>query len=220
MASSHLLNPLRVPATALLLSIAVSTAHAAESAETERMVGGDDRVEQSGPTGLPGTTGSGGSADTKGTFSDSGAEMGVGVETFFSQASAQNLAEIEAAELALEKGSPTVQSYARMMLDEHTASNRKLTELAAGMQVKTEEDPELSAQAKQWILELRDGEDFDEAYLNNQIVAHQQAIELYTRAAQIKEDRIVSFAEKTLPKLQEHLAQAQKLAGRTPEQPK
>jgi len=183
------------------------------------MVGGDDRVEQSGPTGMPGTTGSGGSADTKGTFNDTGDEMGVGVEKFFSQASAQNMAVIDAAKLALKQGTPEVKSYAQTMLDAHRDNNDQLKALAAGMQIETEQDPQLSAQAEQLLLKLRDGKDFDQAYLQNQIVAHQQAIALYNRAAQIANEQIVSFAEATLPDLQAHLEQAQSLAGRQPAQP-
>tara|TARA_R110000764_G_scaffold73979_1_gene150502 strand:- start:32 stop:541 length:510 start_codon:yes stop_codon:yes gene_type:complete len=168
---------------------------------------------------MPGTTGSGGSADTKGTFSDAGEEMGVGVETFFSQASAQNLAAIDAAELALEQGTSEIQGYAQQMLDAHRENNSQLKELAASMQIETEQDPQLSAQAEQLLLQLRDGDDFDQAYLENQIVAHQQAIALYNRAAQVENEQIVSFAEATLPALQKHLEQAQKLDGRTPAQP-
>ncbi|GAA6131853.1 DUF4142 domain-containing protein [Halopseudomonas sabulinigri] len=214
-----ILQTLRTPATALLLSAAIGCAHAADQADTQPMVGGGDRVEQSGPTGMPATTGSGGSADTQGTFSDSGAEMGIGVEQFFSDASAQNIAAIEAAELALEQGSEAVKTYAQQMHGAHRQNNRDLRELAATLQVETEDDPALSAQAEQLLLKLRDGDDFDQAYLDNQIVAHQQAIALYNRAAQIDNEQVVSFAKATLPTLQEHLEQAQKLAGRAPAQP-
>jgi len=219
MPTPSLSRSLRLPATLLLLSAAVASVHAVEGAETDPMVGGDDRVEQSGPTGMPGTTGSGGSADTKGTFNDTGDEMGVGVEKFFSQASAQNMAVIDAAKLALKQGTPEVKSYAQTMLDAHRDNNDQLKALAAGMQIETEQDPQLSAQAEQLLLKLRDGKDFDQAYLQNQIVAHQQAIALYNRAAQIANEQIVSFAEATLPDLQAHLEQAQSLAGRQPAQP-
>lgn len=199
-------------ATALLLGAAITSAHADESTSTDPMVGGDDRVEQAGPSGMPATTGSGGSADTKGTITDSGDTMGVGEETFFTKASAQSLGLIEAAKLALEKGSPAVQEYAQSVLDDHQQLNAKLTELAERLEIATADNPALRDQAEQLLLKMRDQDNFDQAYLENQITAHQQSIVLYQRAAVIKNQQIVTLAEKALPQLQQHMQQAQKLA--------
>jgi len=206
---------LRNTATALMLSTAIASVQAADSNETQRMVGGEDRVEQSGPTGMPATTGSGGSADTKGTVTDSGMEMGIGVETFFAKASAQNLAAIEAAQVALEQGSPTVQEYAKTVLENRKGANRLLADMASDMDAEIADDPELAAQAEKWLLELRDDEEFDQAYLDQQIVAQQQSLELHRRAAQIENDAVVGYAEQTLPELQQQLEQAQALSEET-----
>ena len=207
---------LRTTTATLLLSTAIATAHAADTSPGS----GGERVEQTGPSGMPATTGSGASAETKGTFSDSGDEMGVGVETFFDQASEYHLAAIEAAKMALEQGSPDVKAYAQAVLDKHQQIQSELESMATTMNTSTEDNPDLVAQASQWLIELRDDQAFDQAYLDNQIVARQQEIALYTRAAQIQHEQIVTFAEKTLPSLQAELEQAQTLAGREPSEPK
>ena len=200
---------LRTATATLLVSAAVASATAADIKGTQ----GTDRVEQSGPSGMPATTGSGGSAETKGTFSDSGTEMGVGIETFFDTASAQSLAEVQSAQMAVEKGSPDVQQYAQQVMNEHQQLTAQLNEMAKAMEFSTADDPALISQANQWLINLRDDQAFDKAYLDNQIVALQQSIELYSRAAQIENTDIVGFAEKTLPELKHQLTQAQALSN-------
>ncbi|MGB7389023.1 DUF4142 domain-containing protein [Pseudomonas neustonica] len=204
---------LRLATASLLLSAAVASANAADM-DSSQGAQGSDRVEQSGPSGLPATTGSGGSADTKGTFSDSGTQMGVGVETFFDTASAQSLAEIQSAQMAVEKGSPDVQQYAQQVMNEHQQLTTQLNEMGTAMEVSTADDPAIISQANQWLINLRDDQEFDKAYLDNQIVALQQSIELYSRAAQVQNADIVGFAEKTLPELKHQLKQAQALSNR------
>ncbi len=66
--------------------------------------------------------------------------------------------------------------------------------------------------AKAMILQLRDGENFDEAYANNQVVAHEQTIELYRDYVEGGDNPdLKQFAQQTLPKLEEHLKQAKEL---------
>ncbi len=73
--------------------------------------------------------------------------------------------------------------------------------------------------AKAMILELRDGEDFNEAYANNQVVAHEQTIELYRDYLKNGQNSdLKQFAEKMLPTLEEHLQQAKQLQTRHVEQ--
>lgn len=55
--------------------------------------------------------------------------------------------------------------------------------------------------AKAMILELRDGEDFNEAYANNQVVAHEQTIELYRDYLKNGQNSdLKQFAEKCYPR--------------------
>ncbi len=57
----------------------------------------------------------------------------------------------------------------------HTAANEKLTMIAKDKKLEVSEDPMLMDKAKAMILEMRE-KSFDQAYANNQVVAHEQAI--------------------------------------------
>lgn len=134
------------------------------------------------------------------------------VVDFVEEASAKGIAEIESSRLALEKSSSTeVQKFARKMIDDHTAANGELAAIARGKDLKIADDAALMSKAKKFILTLRDGESFDVAYANNQVVAHEQAIELFRKATNAVDPEVKAFATKTLPKLEHHLLQARQL---------
>ncbi len=137
-------------------------------------------------------------------------------ENFVDEASAKGLAEIETAKLALEKGTAEdVKSFAQMMIDDHTMANQKLAEIAGQHDdLELSDDATLMDKAKAMILQIRDGENFDKAYANNQVVAHEQTIELFRNYVEQGEHAdLKAFAESTLPKLEQHLEEAKALAA-------
>lgn len=138
-------------------------------------------------------------------------------ENFVDEASAKGMAEIETAKLALDKGTAEdVKTFAQKMIDDHTKSNQKLAELAGQHDdLEMSDEAMLMDKAKAMILQLRDGENFDEAYANNQVVAHEQTIELYREYAQNGENtELKQFAESTLQELEQHLQHAKELASK------
>lgn len=141
----------------------------------------------------------------------------VDAEDFVDEASAKGLAEIETGKMALRKGtSQQVKDFAQKMIDDHTAANRELAAIAKGKDLDVADDAELMNQAKAFILKQRDGESFDRAYANNQVVAHEQTIELFREArTDLRDPELKAFVEKTLPKLERHLRMAQDLARAT-----
>lgn len=106
------------------------------------------------------------------------------------------------------------------MIDDHTKSNQKLAALANQHEdLEMSDDATLMDQAKAMILELREGENFDEAYANNQVVAHEQTIELYREYAKNGENpELKKYAESTLNPLEQHLNKARELASKHGEQ--
>lgn len=137
-------------------------------------------------------------------------------EDFVEEASAKGLAEIETAKIALNKSdSASVKQFAQKMIDDHTAANKELATLARSKNLETADDVELMNKAKALILRQRDGESFDVAYANNQVSAHQQTIELFKKASRSKDRDIKSYADKTLPKLENHLQMARDLVNTT-----
>ncbi|MCP1616467.1 putative membrane protein [Pseudomonas sp. SLBN-26] len=132
-------------------------------------------------------------------------------QDFVDRASESGIAEVEAGKLAEKKAKhPQVKAFAEMMVKDHTAANAELKQLAATLKLKTADDASLMEQAKAKLLEMRD-DSFDKAYAENQVKAHQEAVELYRKAAQSDQAQLRDFAQKLLPKLQAHLEQAERL---------
>lgn len=135
----------------------------------------------------------------------------IDAEDFVETASAKGIAEIDSARLALEEGSPAVRTYANKIIEDHTVTNNELKAIAERVDLDVADDASLMDRAKEFVLSVRDGADFDEAYIENQIAAHEESIELFQRAAQSSIPEISAFASGKLPALQEHLRMANAL---------
>lgn len=138
---------------------------------------------------------------------------------FADDASAKSLAEVQTGRLALEKSrSADVKVFAQKMIDDHTKANQELANVAKNAKVTLSDEAALMDKAKKLILEQRDGEDFDAAYANNQVMAHEKTIDLfedYLREG--KNTYLKAFATETLPKLKHHLEMAKELKAKHPE---
>lgn len=138
----------------------------------------------------------------------------IGDQNFVEKASAAGIAEVEAGKLALEKATnPKVKEFAQTMIDDHTAAGKKLKALAQQQKLEVSDDAALMDQAKAKILEMREAESFDRAYINNQVNAHQDAVDLFKQAANSENAAIANFAKQTLPKLEHHLKMVKGLAN-------
>ncbi|MCF7203326.1 DUF4142 domain-containing protein [Pseudomonas oligotrophica] len=137
-------------------------------------------------------------------------------DDFVDQASANGMAEIETARMALEKSkADDIRAFAQRMLDDHSKSRQELAQLAKAEKLPLSDDVTLMNKAKALILQLRDGDDFDEAYANNQVVAHEQTIDLYREYLEDgKNAGLKQFADTQLPTLEAHLQEAKQLQGK------
>lgn len=137
-------------------------------------------------------------------------------EDFVDEALSKGMAEIKTAEIALETStSSDVREYAKKMIKDHSSANEELATIARTKALDVSDDVALMNKAKALILELRDGESFDIAYANNQVRAHEETIALFVKAALSTHSDIKSFANKTLPTLEQHLADAYRLVETT-----
>lgn len=141
-------------------------------------------------------------------------------EGFISQAAQNGHAEVEASKMALEKASdPKVKEFAKHMVEDHTKANEELRSLASSKGVELPDGPSLLQKGKsKLMLSTADGEDFDRRYMDSMgITAHEDTIELFEKAVKEAEDaEVKAFAQKTLPKLQEHLKMAQEIQQTLP----
>lgn len=69
------------------------------------------------------------------------------------------------------------------MIDDHPAANEKLKALAVKKKLEVANDAEPRDEARELILELRDGESFEKTSAND-LVAHEQTIELLREQAE------------------------------------
>lgn len=139
-------------------------------------------------------------------------------QNFVSAASAAGMAEIDAAKLALKKSQANdVKTFAQHIIDDHTKANAELKAIAQKQKLEMADEPGMVDQAKAKVLDVRD-ESFDAAYASNQVSAHEDAVKLFTDAANNSADtEIKAFAQQTLPVLQQHLEMAQEMVKAHPE---
>ncbi len=133
---------------------------------------------------------------------------------FLHHAGAGDVFEITTSMVAVQKSNNAqVRAFARMLIDHHTMlSNAALDAAKAGGVMPP--PPELSAQQKAMIGTLMQTApaSFDRVYLQQQVPAHQMALQLnqgYARSGDNPSLR--QAATSALPRIQEHLTQAQQL---------
>jgi putative membrane protein len=119
-------------------------------------------------------------------------------------------AEVMLAQMAEKKAAnDQVKALAQRLDKDHTANNEELKTIASakGVMVPTTLDRE--HQQLHDKLDKLDGASFDREYATAMVGGHKKMIALYEQAAKSKDAQIMSYAEKTLPTLREHLKMAQ-----------
>ncbi|HMF77459.1 MAG TPA: DUF4142 domain-containing protein [Bryobacteraceae bacterium] len=134
-------------------------------------------------------------------------------KAFLKDAAMGGMTEVELGKLASQKASrDDVKQFAQKMVDDHTKANEQLKELAAKANVKIPDALDSKHQSRIDKMSKLSGEDFDKAYVKNQLKDHQSHVKDFTAEAQNGMDPDVkAFASSTLPTLQQHLEQAKAL---------
>lgn len=130
---------------------------------------------------------------------------------FATDAAQGGLKEVQLGELAQQQAeSVEVQQFGQRMVDDHGMANEQLMEIA--QQKGIELPQELAGDAQQLYEELqqKSGQEFDQAYMDEMVSDHEEDVETFQEYAESGQDPdLTSFAEQTLPVLQEHLELAQ-----------
>ncbi|MDR6145018.1 putative membrane protein [Sphingomonas sp. SORGH_AS870] len=130
-------------------------------------------------------------------------------QSFVNTAAASDAFEIESSKLALTNGaSASVKSYARKMIEAHTASTAKLKATTATLSPALTPDPALNAEQQQTIDQLKslNGAAFDQAYIAAQAAGHQQTLDaLKAYAATGDVPQLKTFANGLIPTVAAHL---------------
>ncbi|HET7595238.1 MAG TPA: DUF4142 domain-containing protein [Stellaceae bacterium] len=130
---------------------------------------------------------------------------------FIEQVAKDGQAEVDLAQLAQQKTqSPEVKSLARRLAADHSKSNQQLMQIAQQGGVQPPTGPDKSASKKRAKLEKLDGQAFDQAFVKEVVQDHEKDIKYFRKEENsLKDPQLKSFAQQTLPVLQDHLQMAQ-----------
>ena len=131
---------------------------------------------------------------------------------FVTKAAELNMEEIRLSELAAQQAtSPEVRAFAQQLVTDHTQASSELSGIASrkGLTDLGREDYDQRAVSK---LGKKSGADFDKAYIEKMVDAHDDAIDLFEKASRNTQDpELQAFASKTLTKLRQHQQHAKGL---------
>ena len=135
-------------------------------------------------------------------------------QDFVKKATIGGLFEVESSELAQDKGqSAEVKEFAAQMIKDHGKANKELGSLAGDL--NAQQPSQLDSkhqQALQKLESVAEGAEFDRAYIQAQRDAHREAVSLFQSYSKSGgNQQLTSWAQKTLPVLQEHQQHVQQL---------
>jgi len=133
---------------------------------------------------------------------------------FVTKAGMGGLFEVQAGALAQQKASSAdVKAFAQRMVTDHRKANAELAQLATtkGVALATELGGDHKAAFEH--LSMLSGAEFDKAYMQHMVEDHQKNAGEFEKASTSATDAdLKSWAGKTLPTLQQHLAMAKEVA--------
>jgi putative membrane protein len=135
-------------------------------------------------------------------------------DTEFAMKAAQaGIAEISEGRAAETKGqSAAVKAFGKKMVDDHSKAADELKEVASKSGVKLPTTTSNDEKATAERLAKLKGADFDKAYSEQAVKDHEAAVALFKNEASAGSDAgLKSFAQQTLPTLEEHLRMAKAL---------
>lgn len=126
---------------------------------------------------------------------------------FATKAAEGGLKEVQLGELAQQQAqSQEVQQFGQRMVEDHSEANEQLMQIAQEKGMQLPQD--LSEEAQQLYDELqqKSGREFDQAYMDEMVSDHEEDVQAFEEYVQTGTDPdLVTFAQETLPTLEEHL---------------
>jgi putative membrane protein len=137
-------------------------------------------------------------------------------EDFYEKVGEAGLAEVQAGKMAEARGaSAEVREFGAMMVEHHGEANQKLAKLAQAKGVTLPAAPSESQTEAMNALQAKEGARFDQAYLAEQVKAHEEAVQLLKGQIKSGEDgEAKAFARELLPKVESHLRLVYQLTGK------
>ncbi len=136
-----------------------------------------------------------------------------GDQEFAMKAASGGMTEVKLGQLAMERGTnPAVKAFGQRMVTDHSKANDELKALVMHDNISLPSNPSSSDQAAYDRLSKLSGKQFDDAYATAMVKDHEEDIAEFQRESTSgTNDRLKSFAAKTLPTLESHLQQAKEM---------
>jgi putative membrane protein len=204
----------------LLLAVSATALLAAAPAWAQSTgAGGANAVmpNSQGPArsgGAPGTTGPDrSSTNGHAATSDHSASANQADRQFIDHMARDGNAEVEIGKLAAQKASnPEVKSFANRLVQDHSQANSQLMQIAQQEGIQPPKGIGKEHRNLRARLEKLNGAAFDHAFVDAQVKDHQQDIQYVQREQdRLQDPQLKSFAQQTMPVLQQHLQIAQQL---------
>ncbi|WP_437598135.1 DUF4142 domain-containing protein [Sorangium sp. So ce590] len=135
---------------------------------------------------------------------------------FIEKAGQGGLLEVRLGQLAQQRAaSPEVKRFGQRMIDDHSAANKRLAQLAQQKGVLVPQALDQEHRENVDKLSKKTGTEFDRAYMSAMVDDHEHDVEKFEKASkEAKDAELKAFAAATLPQLREHLAQAKQIHGK------
>ena len=134
---------------------------------------------------------------------------------FVNTVAISDMFEIQSGQLAADKAQNSdVKSFGQEMVDDHSKTSDQLKDLVKDEDIKAQLPAALDDKHQAKIDKLKglSGKQFDKAYVEMQVKAHEKAVSLFEAyAAAGENDDLKDWAGDTVPTLKEHLKEAQDL---------
>jgi len=130
---------------------------------------------------------------------------------FVQEAASSGMFEVKSAQLAKQRAtSDNTKLFADHLIQDHKQANDDLMKIAKKMNIDVPTDLQPNEKATFDQLSTVNGANFDGQFLQAQVKAHQQAVDLFEKASKNLQDKeLKEFAQQYLPSLREHLKMAQ-----------
>lgn len=144
------------------------------------------------------------------TMNSSGSALKRADQNFLEKASMTGMKEVAVSRAALPNlKNPEIRAFAERMVSDHTHGNMEMMALIAskGAMLPDKASKDMKLDAK-WS---KASDDLDEDYMEMMVADHKKAVELHEEASRSSDSEIAAHAQKMLPTLRDHLAEAQRL---------
>jgi putative membrane protein len=135
---------------------------------------------------------------------------------FVTKVAMSDMLEIETSQLALSRQPDAdTKPFAEKRVSDHQQTSRELKQLVDSGKVKAPLPASLDADLQKKLVDLKAkmGKDFDRAFDQMQVQAHEEAVALFEEYSKAGDNaELKAWAAKTLPHLKEHLEMAKKLS--------